>query len=122
MPDRWVVKDKADREAVGSRYREALRAGGEGERGGGLIARAPQTPAGGRGEVKYVCLACGRSFEYLSAWYQHLIRCHPELEPDWARSMRLLITPRETRREQMKATLRDARNSHTLSNIAVYDT
>jgi hypothetical protein len=39
--------------------------------------------------VKYTCLICGRSFSYLAAWYQHLIRCHPELEPDWARSVRL---------------------------------
>jgi hypothetical protein len=38
--------------------------------------------------VKYTCLICGRSFPYLAAWYQHLIRCHPELEPDWARVYR----------------------------------
>ena len=39
--------------------------------------------------MRYTCLVCGRSFPYLAAWYRHLVRTHPELEPDWARSVRL---------------------------------
>jgi hypothetical protein len=35
--------------------------------------------------------------------------------------MRLVITERGLQREQMKTTLRDARDSRALSNIAVYD-
>jgi hypothetical protein len=37
-------------------------------------------------------------------------------------AMRLLITEKETPAGEMKPTLRDARNSHLLGNIAIYDT
>jgi hypothetical protein len=55
--------------------------------------------------VKYMCLACGRSFPYLSAWYWHIVREHPELEPGWARSMRLGLG----RKPSLWAVLEDAR-------------
>jgi hypothetical protein len=54
--------------------------------------------------MKYTCLICGRSFPYLAAWYQHLIRCHPELEPEWARNVRLALG----RRPRLWAVLEDA--------------
>ena len=41
--------------------------------------------------MRYVCLVCGAQFPYLRAWYQHLIRCHPELEPLWAKNLRLAL-------------------------------
>jgi hypothetical protein len=55
--------------------------------------------------VRYVCLVCGRSFPYLAAWYRHLVREHPELEPEWARSVRLGLG----RRPSMWEVLKDAR-------------
>jgi hypothetical protein len=55
--------------------------------------------------MKYVCLACGRSFPYLAAWYRHLVRAHPELEPEWARSVRLGLG----RRPPLWEVLKDAR-------------
>ena len=39
--------------------------------------------------MKYKCVICGSSFSYLAAWYHHLVRCHPELEPEWAKALRL---------------------------------
>jgi hypothetical protein len=54
--------------------------------------------------MKYVCLACGRSFPYLAAWYWHIVREHPESEPEWSRAMRL-----EGRRPRLWGVLEDAR-------------
>jgi len=39
--------------------------------------------------VKYYCTVCGSSFSYLAAWYHHLVHRHPELEPAWAKVVRL---------------------------------
>jgi len=39
--------------------------------------------------VKYRCLICGSSFNHTHPWYEHLVREHPELEPAWARALRL---------------------------------
>jgi hypothetical protein len=55
--------------------------------------------------VKYLCLACGRSFPYLAAWYWHIVREHPELEPEWARNVRLALG----RKPSLWAVLEDAR-------------
>ena len=55
--------------------------------------------------MKYVCLACGRSFPSLAVWYCHLVREHPELEPEWAKSVRLGLG----RRPRLWEVLRDAR-------------
>ena len=54
--------------------------------------------------MRYVCLACGSSFPYLRAWFNHLIRSHPESEPEWSRAMRL-----EGRRPRLWDVLEDAR-------------
>jgi hypothetical protein len=51
----------------------------------------------------YRCKLCGREFGSLSAWYNHLIRSHPESEPEWARSVRL-----EGRRPQLWDAFKDA--------------
>jgi len=54
--------------------------------------------------VKYVCLVCGAQLPYLRAWFNHLIRSHPESEPEWSRAMRL-----EGRRPRLWDVLEDAR-------------
>jgi hypothetical protein len=51
----------------------------------------------------YKCKLCGREFGSLSAWFNHLIRSHPELEPEWSRTLRL-----EGRRPQLWDVLKDA--------------
>jgi hypothetical protein len=51
----------------------------------------------------YRCKLCGREFGSLSAWYNHLIRVHPESEPEWSRTLRL-----EGRRPQLWKVLQDA--------------
>ena len=56
--------------------------------------------------MKYVCLVCGRSFPYLAAWYYHIVREHPELEPEWARSVRLALG----RRPPLWEVLKDVRS------------
>jgi len=55
--------------------------------------------------VKYRCTVCGNEFTYLAAWYWHLVRCHPELEPEWARNLRLSLG----RKPRLREVLRDAR-------------
>ncbi len=55
--------------------------------------------------MKYRCVICGSSFSYLAAWYQHLLRCHPELEPEWAKALRLGLG----RKPKLWQVLRDAR-------------
>jgi hypothetical protein len=52
----------------------------------------------------YRCKLCGREFGSLSAWYNHLIRVHPESEPEWSRTLRL-----EGRRPQKWDVLKDAK-------------
>lgn len=49
------------------------------------------------------CKLCGREFGNLEAWYNHLIRVHPELEPEWSRTLRL-----EGRRPPLWDVLKDA--------------
>jgi len=51
----------------------------------------------------YRCKLCGREFGSLSAWFNHLIRTHPELEPEWSRTLRL-----EGRRPPLWDALKDA--------------
>ena len=51
----------------------------------------------------YRCKLCGREFGSLSAWYNHLIRSHPESEPEWSRTLRL-----EGRRPPLWKVLQDA--------------
>jgi hypothetical protein len=51
----------------------------------------------------YRCKLCGREFGSLSAWFNHLIRVHPENEPEWSRTLRL-----EGRRVQLWDALRDS--------------
>jgi len=55
--------------------------------------------------VKYYCTVCGSNFSYLAAWYHHLVHCHPELEPEWAKAVRLGLG----RRPRLWRVLRDAR-------------
>jgi len=54
----------------------------------------------------YRCKLCGREFGSLSAWYNHLIRVHPESEPEWSRTLRL-----EGRRPQLWDVLKDAEDA-----------
>ena len=63
--------------------------------------------------MKYVCLACGRSFPYLSAWYWHIVREHPELEPEWARNVRLALG----RKPRLWEVLEDARSEGLVAVI-----
>jgi len=51
----------------------------------------------------YRCKLCGKEFFGLKAWYNHLIRSHPESEPEWSRTLRL-----EGRRPQLWKVLQDA--------------
>jgi len=51
----------------------------------------------------YRCKLCGREFFGLGAWYSHLIRSHPESEPEWSRTLRL-----EGRRPPLWDVLKDA--------------
>jgi len=55
--------------------------------------------------MKYYCTVCGSSFDTLAVWYHHLVRCHPELEPEWAKALRLGLG----RKPKLWQVLRDAR-------------
>jgi len=57
--------------------------------------------------VKYRCVICGNSFSYLSEWYHHLVRCHPESEPEWAKALRLGLG----RKPRLWQVLKDAREA-----------
>ena len=63
--------------------------------------------------MRYVCLVCGAQFPYLRAWYQHLLSQHPELEPEWARNVRLALG----RRLRLWAVLEDARSEGLVAII-----
>ena len=57
--------------------------------------------------MKYRCVICGSSFSYLAAWYHHLVHCHPEVEPEWAKALRLGLG----RKPKLWQVLKDARGA-----------